>query len=536
MASVLYKQLAKVTHPDYLPDYWAKCRALYAGGRRLLCDKKVLRDVFPQHGAETVEVYHERCHRAYYLNYAGSVIDLIVAGLFEESPSAEGTPEPDKWYADWFTDVSRPGGKVLPFNDLLKEQVLTALCLRRAWTLVELPAPAQGAADGQPANLAEQEQSGALDCYAVPIDPECVRDWECDDDGELMWALLAFKRQKRAGLEGDRKTIEEEYVYYTPEAFQRYVIEYKEDKPPNDNDPVPLVAEGPHSFGRVPLSVLELTDGMWAMGKLESIAAAHMNAVNALSWATLKSLFPTPTAYIAAEDMGNEITSDSRRAVTQARGPSNIVTLGEKDRFEYVGPSADPFDHAMSQADRLRDEMYRVVHSMAASVDNSGAALQRSGKSKEMDMHHTSTILKWLGQAVSRHAVEVLHLVGAGRADPETEWQIHGMEEFDAPNAEQMLAEAQSVDTISIPSATFQRLYKFTIAKECLGDDATGEDLDTIKKELEGNISNEMFQAPEVAPGMPGEPAEDEEKDKKAERPEPKEPAVKKPRKAKKAE
>jgi hypothetical protein len=172
---------------------------------------------------------------------------------------------------------------------------------------------------------------------------------------------------------------------------------------------------------------------------------------------------------------------------------------------------------------------------MAASVDNSGAALQRSGKSKEMDMRHTSTILKWLGQAVSRHAVEVLHLVGAGRSDPETEWQIHGMEEFDAPDAEQMLAEAQSVDTISIPSATFQRLYKFTIAKECLGDDATSEDLDAIKLELEGNISNEMFQAPEIVPGMPGDEDEDDEGD-DDEKSKPPEPAVKKLRKRRKAD
>ena len=507
-----YKTLCE-HHPDYLPHYWARCRGLYAGGRKLLGDKSVLCDVFPRNNAEVEVLYQERCHRAYYLNYAGSVINLIVAGLFEEAPHMEAEPEADEWYDDWVSDVSKPGGSVMSFNDLLKEQVLTALVLKRAWTLVELPeAPIE-----MPANLAAQKQSGALDCYAYPIEPECVRDWEMDADGALLWALLAFKRQKREGIESDRKRVEEEFVYYTPTEYRRYVIEYHVDKPPMENTLVPLVAEGTHSFGKVPLVVLDLTDGMWAMGKLESIAVAHMNTTNALTWATIKSLFPTPTAFVSAEQVGNEATADKDRAKRQARGPNSIVTMGDKDRFEFVGPSAEPFAQALSQCDRLRDEMYRVVHSMAASVDNSGAALQRSGESKQMDLRHTATVLKWLGQQVAKHAVELLNLIGVGRGDPEVTWVCHGMEEFDAPDAAQVLAEAQAVDTISIPSATFKQMYTYKVAKEVLGDDADGEALDKIKGELEANISNEQFMAPmmsddDTVPGMPGD-EEDEDED-----------------------
>lgn len=543
-SGIPYKVL-QTRHPDHLPEYWAKCRALYAGGRKLLCANSVMNDVYPKHNAENPALYKERCHRAYYLNYAGSVIDLIVAGLFEESPSAEGSPEPDKWYSEWFKDVSRPGGRVMSFVDLLKTQILTALCLKRSWTLVDLPAVSP---EMQAANIVEQEQSGALGCYAVPVDPECVRDWECDDDGALLWVLLAFKRQQRQGIEGDRKTVQEEYVYYTPDAWQRYAIEYREDRPPNDKTVVPLVAEGQHTFGRVPLSYLEVTDGMWAMGKLESVAVAHMNTINALSWATFKSLFPTRTAFLDKEEIGNEITEDMDRAKNQPIGPSMVNTFGANDRIEYPGPSPEPFKHALEQADRLRDEMYRVVHSMAASVDNSGAALQRSGESKSMDLRHTATVLKWLGQRVAEHAVEVLQLVGCGRGDPEVEWQIHGMEEFDAPDPAGMLAEAQIVSTLDLNSPTFQALYKFKVAKALTGDDADGEDLDKMQTEFEQNNPPEEFNpedrrrmametAQAMTPDSPGNPDDDDdEEDTAPDKETPKKPEKGKKKPAKKAE
>jgi hypothetical protein len=213
-------------------------------------------------------------------------------------------------------------------------------------------------------------------------------------------------------------------------------------------------------------------------------------------------------------------------------------SMSAGDRIEYIGPSAEPFKHAMEQANNLRDEMYRVVHSMAASVDNSGAALQRSGESKSMDLRHTAVVLKWLGQRLSEHAVEVLKLVQAGRGDPEVEWTIHGMEEFDAPDMDQVLKEAQAIDTISIPSATFQRIYKFKVAKEALGDDADGETLDEIQTELESNITNEQFTMEAMnstmTPDSPGNPDDDDEEEEpvgKEEKPK-KKPAKKAEKKA----
>lgn len=501
----------QVTHPDYNPRYWARNRALYSGD---FSQPGVLEDVFPRRNAESDDDYLRRKRQAFYVNYPGSIVDKLAAGLFREQPAMEGATQPDPWYDEWFKDVSRPGGKVMPFNDLLKESIITALQTRRAWALVELPE----ASGEELQSVGDQERAGALSAYACPVDPECVRDWEMDENGALEWALLAFQREKRDGLEGTRDMVEEEYVYYTPTEYARYIIRHKKDKKPNDDELVPLVAAGAHSFGQVPLVPLELTSGMFAMGKLESLARAHLNLVNSLHWATIGSLFPTPTAFLGEEEMGAPATADPNRAVHQRRSPVHIVQLGAKDRFEFIGPSPEPFAQAGAQATALRDEMYRVVHQMADSIDNSGAALQRSGESKQADMASESVVLKWLGERLNAFACAVLRCVGAGRGDPECDWVMKGMEEFGFEDPQALLQEAQAISVLDIKSPTFHVEEGMKVVKSILGDDVTPEVLAKIRRELEQNNPPEAFsyrEPPPFPPGLPG--TENEEDTEKAE-------------------
>jgi hypothetical protein len=488
------------TNAQYDSHSWARQRALYAGGDQLLRNDQVMSEVFPQHNAENDGIYQERKRRAFYLPYAGAVVDLIVAGLFAERPSFEADPKADPWYDEWLEDVSLPGGRTVSFCDLLKTQIRAALLHRRAWTLVELPE-----AGGMPQSLADEEALGTLDCYACPVEPECVRDWEMDEDGKLAWVLLAFRRCKRDGLTGTRDNTEEEFVYYTPTEFARYAITYDKKHPPKDDTPVPLVAAGTHTFGRVPLIPLELPEGLHAMGKLESICVAHLNTRNALTWAQYKSLFAVPHAFLDDEAItGSAQSEDPDRAVNQTRSVAHMVSLRKGDRVEFIGPPTDAFSYAASDCAVLRDEMYRVVHHMADSIDNSGAALQRSGDSKQADRASTTIILKFLGEEVSRHAVEILETVGKGRKDPEVLWTVHGMEEFEAvPDMDAALKEATAITTLDINSPTFQRAYKFKVAKQALGDEADAEMLEDIRKELEENNPAEFFAPPPEPAELP---------------------------------
>ena len=192
--------------PDYDPDYWARCEALYAGGRKLLENKAVLAKVLPRHSAEPLDVYEERCEMAEYVPYPGEIIDRLTAGQFAEPLVMECSPKPYKFYEKFHADCSPPGGRFVSFHDLMRQQQTTASVKPIAWTLVELPGPT-GAI---PQTFAEQEKMGDLDAYACPVDPASVRDWEMDEDGELIFTLLAFERRRRQGLVAVRDMVEEE--------------------------------------------------------------------------------------------------------------------------------------------------------------------------------------------------------------------------------------------------------------------------------------------------------------------------------------
>lgn len=494
----LYKQF-KVRNPAYDADYWAKCRAFYAGGKRLLGDANIMKETFPKHLSEASRVYDERVKRAYYIPYAGEIINSIIASLFSDpfTVSSEPKPADQKFYEAFFEDVSPEGGCVTSLTDLMKEQVTTAMLCKRAWTLVDLPKVEEGTAP--PATLDEQQKQGGLNAYAVSVAPEMVLDWEETEDGELQWALVANISSKRAGLDSDRDVVQEVYTFYTDTTWERYIVTYKHDDPPKDEQEVPLAAKGQHSFGAVPLIPLELPDGLWAMGKILDIAIAHFNKRNALSWAEYKSLFPVLVSYKAAEDPLNPITADPHRDTNQTVGQGYVLGMGEKDRIEFLGPDAAPFTAAMADLSTLRDEMHRVLHSMALSVDNSGAAMSRSAESKMVDQAAAAIILKALGEIVHEHVIKVYELVQTGRAEELVKWLPEGMESFDEVGLEGLLKQAETVDTVSIPSARFKQLWTYQLARRLLGHGAENEDLALILKELKTNITNEQFD-PTMAP------------------------------------
>jgi hypothetical protein len=508
-------KLFKQRHPDYNAEYWARCRALYAGGRKLLGDKKLLKVIFPQHVGEEDSVYQERLKRAFYIPYAGQIVDFIVAAMSsdplqmlvegelpEGSPGHEESEKPptDPFYEEFAEDVTRPGGRRIPMAQFIRQQLLEALIVQKAWTLVELPEMPMDLDSGEPVKpttLAEEEQLGLRDAYLVPICAEQVVDWEMDDDGQLAWALVLKSTNRRRGLASGRNIIREEYTLYGPETWERFAIEWDQEKKPDgpdDDDECGRISGGGHSFGQVPLLTLDMPDGLWAMGKIESIAVEHFNKRCALSWGQYRSLFQFLAVHLAPLDPLNSATDDPNRGVNQRVGHGRVMVLGEKDKVGFVGPDSAPFSVAMEDLAILRDEMMRVLHHMALSIDNSGAALQRSGKSKQVDQSATTVVLKALGLICREHSEEIYRLVGEGRKDA-IDWCAHGMDEFDEMSLEGMLEEAATLETVDIPSATFQQHYKFMLAKNALGSSVSDEVLNTIREELKGSISQESIEA-----------------------------------------
>jgi hypothetical protein len=490
-AALPYKTF-KQRHPSYDAELWKIYRALYEGGEKM-CQPEILRKLLPAHIGEEPQVYAKRLEFALYFPYAGQIIDFIIAAMSSDPITMVAEPVADSWYDDFYVDTSLAGGRKQTFEKLLRDQLATALICKRSWLLVDLPNVFDEEA---PVNLKTQEEAGALDAYLVPVEPENVVDWEETDDGMIKWAILMRRVQCREGLTGNRNTIREEYTYFTPERWARYSIEWDSTKKPcpEDEDLCTLEEEGPHSFGRVPLLPMDLPSGLHAMGKIKQMAISHFNKRSALDWGEYRSLFQFMVAKLAPGDPLNAVTDDADRAVNQRIGHGRIMVLGDKDNLEWSGPDSAPFQIAMADLNNLRDEMHRVLHHMALSIDNSGAALQRSGDSKAQDSTATTVVLKAMGQILRDYAEEVMCLVSQAHGDGDKyTWTAKGLEEFDIQSVHGMLEEAATLDTIAIPSATFKRLYLYKVAKAALGGAVDDDDLVLIQDELEDNISNEDF-------------------------------------------
>ena len=193
-ASIPYKTIQAVHH-DYDSDYWAECRALYSGGRELLGDDEMMKRVFPPHLHEADHIYNERVQRAFYISYPGEILDHIVASLGTRPVQVTSTEQHDEFYDTFFSDVSSGGGKRTSINTLVSQQVLTALQCKRSWTLVDLPE--LSSIGHEIITEADQMAAGALNAYALALDPEIVFDWEVSPDGELLWVKVCVEKQEK---------------------------------------------------------------------------------------------------------------------------------------------------------------------------------------------------------------------------------------------------------------------------------------------------------------------------------------------------
>lgn len=518
---IKYKVL-KERHVEYMADFWMRCRALYAGGPKLLENKDLLKKIMPKHGKEEDGIYQERQSRAFYIPYAGSIIDKLVAELMSKpitfeleettasatdggvagasTDTAEGEDtELPQYYSDLIKNCGRPGGVKQSFNQFARDQMFTALQCRTAWALVDMPKQPEGGY----ANRAEQDKAGALNAYICAIEPECVVDWEEAEDGELEWVLVQDLICKRKGIDKNRNMVTLRWRYFTKDAWAVYELEYdkiKKPQGPSDMEDVKLVDDGKHSFGKCPVRRMQLPEGLWAMGKLEAMARAHMNQRNALSWGQLKALFPVPVLYAQAPVANDPVSEDMGRA-QQTHGPGYLRVLAEKDRLEYFSPDAAPYQAASEDLSVLRDEMHRVLHSMAQSVDNSGAALQRSADSKSIDQAAAAVILRALGVFLREHLEELLSLIATGRKDNHA-FSAKGADNFDDVTLSQLVLDAVGLETVSIPSAHFQKKFKLKLAKLALGADATEDDLEKIKEELESTQTQDELEAEVAARSM----------------------------------
>lgn len=509
-------------HPEWLGEYWAECRALYAGGSRLLGDKAVLERLFPAHLHENGKIYDERKKRAHYYPYAGTIIDHLLAGLgtdalrisfaIEDDKGKRTLPAEAKWWERWMQDVTdtaeRPSDYGLEDDDdgedddeggttmhtFIVDVLREALQTRTAWVLADLPPLDEEKAAAIDSKLAH-ETAGLTDPYLCVIPAEQVIDWQCDDKGRIEWVIVMTQEQIRATPKQRRGIVRHTFVVWSAETWVKYQIDVDPAHGPSIETPVPIAGHGVHGFGRVPIERLVLPEGLYAMGKLHSLAREHLNKRCAMSWAEYKSLYAVLYEFLGAEDNNGlptpQAQTDGGRATNQVRGQGWTQVRGKDDDARYVGPDVAPFKEARDSCNDAMREMHRVMFSMALSANMDNAALSRSGESKAQDSATTAVLLNAFGQIVRKFFRRLLVLAALGRGEAPPKCRAEGLEQFDVTGVADAIAEAvEMFNGIPILSPLFRELALARIYTKYLGDTTHEQDAE-IRAQIRDAISNE---------------------------------------------
>lgn len=503
-ASMTYGQLSQRS-PEYDAETWQLLDDLFSGGFEI--EKRAKRYI-PKLVGERTNRYEERLRSGSYINYFNTIVSFFVAALFTQEIAVTEAADSDnaatpggKADADFYTRFAKNAdGCGHTLQKVLRGVLTTALKKQRAFVLVDFPKRPEGAED---VNTRADEEALGLDavwCRELPI--EQVIDWDHDDDGELAWAIVHRCEQRRMSPRGDRATIVETFKVWEREgdavSWSLYRLAYAEKDKPKPETPVPLVDDGTVSFKRIPLLELCLPEELCVGHKIGPNAREHYQRRTSLNGAENKSLVALPVAALGPEMTAPGQAMPSEKAQNPNRGDDPVgrflangfQVTGSQDKVYFAEPEGRCYELVDKQLDKLKDEMFRVVHQIALSVGNDSTSMRRSGESKKQDKSDIATVLGALGSEVRAFAVKLYETISQARGE-DVVWTPHGLDDYDTESREDLIAEAGAMGTLDIPSVTFWKQYKTQIALK-LAQNLPPETQEQIRGEIQDGVAHEQ--------------------------------------------
>lgn len=543
-------------------------KALYYGGSRLLEDREILHEIFPQYTHENPDVYGERCRRAFYENVFGMIINQISAGLaqdpirpqeeikpkmsvgseelsdeeVDENDFEDASEEVDEdveeeeeeedsaiqsfesildkidpfWhqFTENATALSDDDSTRRTFDQVMRNLSVEAFVTGWAWAQAELPRT-----DMRPpvSSLKEQEDQGDLRAYVVPWPTECVTDWS-EKDGHLNWVRTHHVIVPDDDPSIPRDTEIHQWTIWRADSWVRYELVKKPNQSPQSDDiELTPIDSGRHTFGRVPFVRLDVTGtcgfSLHIGDLLQSLATNYFNRQNGESFQWTQYFFQQLYEFLGPEIGGidtpiSSAQQDPSRA-KRTRSPGKVHVRGNNDDARFVGPDMSGAEVGRKAMQDLREAMLRLVAQMALAQDTQGAMLRRSGDSKRQDSVAQEIVLGAIGKLLVVAANALVNLIAVGRGDSSAPPKFVGYQHFNVMDTEAVLNQSAVFATLNIPSARAQIEEAYQVAVAKLGDNATPAMLAEIRSQLEQAITQDQ-----MAQGPPdGEPPNDDELD-----------------------
>ena len=488
--------------PDYRGAMWDELSDLYEGGYRVAANAK---QYLPQLVGETPERWDERRRSTGYLGYLGQIVDFFAAQLFSQeiavTPAADaqnrdtpGTLPDVVYYGAFAQNVDRAGHS---FQDLCRRTFTSAILKQRALVAVDFPK-----VDQTPQSLADETAIGASRAYAFIVPIETLIDWKLDAFGRFDWAILQTVENERTSPTMGRGIITERFKIWTLEnglaSFEVHQYVYPQNEPPKPEDESRVVDQGVTSFPTIPLVMLDVPLGLWVGNKVGPIAKEHFQRRSALVSAQNKSLVAIPVVSKGPETgaMGGAVPAEVQQSRSRGNDPASRfaskgwVEIGQDDKIYFAEPLGTAYAIANKELIELKDEMFRVVHQMAAAVTNNSASLGRSGQSKQKDGEATAVVLGAFGSMLREFAKRIYETVSSARGESVV-WTPRGLDNYQGEERADLITEAMSMALVDIPSLTFQQTYKTAIATK-LAPNLPPDTQETIRQEIVQGVADAL--------------------------------------------
>lgn len=481
--------LLDTKNPEYDADSTLDLRALYKGGKAF---RRRIDRFLPQRPVEPEAMWSLRKREAHYRNYLAPIINQFCAVLFSAAPTvrinepaADGAvtkkdlgPE-DDFYSQWRADCDGNGKNLEAF---FQERLTEAMVEKVGWFIIEHPSedPSEPATD-----KADFKKKGLDQVRLRKVDGTQVYDYERDETGALLWAIVHRLDTPRETPQASRTVFVETWEIFTETEVQTYRISYEKGKRPNAKTDIAPLNTVTHRFGRVPLVELELLEDLWVGNLLESPQLAHFRVANAETWSISRTCYAMPVFNIA----------DDTKLPKMGAGYG--IYLGVDEKMSWSAPPDTPFEATNRTAATLKDEIFRIAQQMALGVDNNAAAVGRSADSKLADAGVMRVVLQAFSRKVKEIIEVVYDLVSVSRGDT-YEWSVEGLDDFDAADlAALMELMTELVAAGNIRSKTFNTELQQRVAEASLPD-LPQEKKDLIRQEIEDGIEAEEAMASQL--------------------------------------
>lgn len=348
---------------------------------------------------ESKDKFIRRIDAAHYSNYIQPLTLLKLGYVFDKEFTVQDRPTVVE---QWRENMDGKGAK---WEQMLLLNALRAAVIGWVPVLIDMP-PAPVDDDGNPIvlNRATANQLGIMPT-AVPLFPANLLDYELDDGGNFVWAVIRTDHQERETPFDEVTNITRYTVWYA----DRYSI-YEDVRLGTGQQEFRVVAEdSAHVFERVPIAILRSTPvpddpikGLPMHGTESMEAKAHFNRQSEF----IEHLRGTVFAMLV-------VATDSAEDISEiVVGPENAIALdpNSSQSHYFLSPEGSVAETFEKRLEKHIEEIYRQARVEFGRPTASRAAV--SGQARKFEFAQTDKALRQFAQQIATFEEEIDTLIG----------------------------------------------------------------------------------------------------------------------------